>query len=367
MLSKRRLKYRKERHLIMETRKRLPELSYLNLTFCILVILIHVLSEPVGTLDKSSLQYFAVMIPFRLSAFVVQGFIFLSGLKLCLGGRDKIYAPALWCRRLKSVVVPYLIWVLLYYCYFVGIGYFPFSFKELFRYAVVGDLVAPFYFIITIVQFYLLAPIFVKLTSGKHTKLFLVLSLVINLIFWIYLPTLLRVTGICENFRYNDRVFTTYLIYFAAGCIAGQKYDKLCAVIRRVSALMFTAFPLIAAGDIILYCNAAKVGGTVCEIYHMVYSLAAILFFTALYLKLTDKRKSMPKILSSADKATFPVYLCHCLFIFILNSEFNKYGINDIGIRLVLRFVIVYIVSFGGAILWQWVKNKIDSTAKLKY
>ena len=327
----------------METRKRLPELSYLNLTFCILVILIHVLSEPVGTLDKSSLQYFAVMIPFRLSAFVVQGFIFLSGLKLCLGGRDKIYAPALWCRRLKSVVVPYLIWVLLYYCYFVGIGYFPFSFKELFRYAVVGDLVAPFYFIITIVQFYLLAPIFVKLTSGKHTKLFLVLSLVINLIFWIYLPTLLRVTGICE------------------------KYDKLCAVIRRVSALMFTAFPLIAAGDIILYCNAAKVGGTVCEIYHMVYSLAAILFFTALYLKLTDKRKSMPKILSSADKATFPVYLCHCLFIFILNSEFNKYGINDIGIRLVLRFVIVYIVSFGGAILWQWVKNKIDSTAKLKY
>lgn len=103
------------------------------------------------------------------------------------------------------------------------------------------------------------------------------------------------------------------------------------------------------------------------NISHDIFSLAAILFFTALYLKLTDKRKSMPKILSSADKATFPVYLRHCLFIFILNSEFNKYGINDIGIRLVLRFVIVYIVSFGGAILWQWVKNKIDSTAKLKY
>lgn len=82
--------------MIMEKRNRLPELSYLNLTFCILVALIHILSEPVSSLDRSSLQYFVVMIPHRLSSFVVQGFIFLSGLKLCLGGRCKINAPALW-------------------------------------------------------------------------------------------------------------------------------------------------------------------------------------------------------------------------------------------------------------------------------
>lgn len=351
----------------METKKRLPELSYLNLTFCILVTLIHILSEPVSSLDRSSLQYFTVMIPARLSAFVVQGFIFLSGLKLCLGGRSKIYAPALWCRRFKSIVVPYVIWVLLYYCYFVSIGYFPFVFRDLWGYIAVGDLVAPFYFIIIIVQFYILAPLFVRLSSSRRTKTFLALSLVVNIVFWLGLERLLRVTGICESFQYNDRVFTTYLIYFAAGCAAGQRYDRFCALVRRFSALLFVLFPLLAAGDIVMYCNVAKTGSTACDLYHMVYSLGAILFFSALYLRMTERHQKVPRLISLADRATFPVYLCHCLVIFVSNSVLNRLEIHDIGTRLVLRFVVVYAVSFGGAILWQCARGLIDRTASQKY
>ena len=65
--------------------KKKTELSFLNVFFCALVILIHVLSAPVTQLEKQSVQYALVFFPWRLSAFVVQGFIFLAGLKMALG------------------------------------------------------------------------------------------------------------------------------------------------------------------------------------------------------------------------------------------------------------------------------------------
>ena len=52
-------------------KKRRTELSCLNLLLCLLVIFIHASSEPVGRLLRDSWQYFVVMVPWRLAAFVV--------------------------------------------------------------------------------------------------------------------------------------------------------------------------------------------------------------------------------------------------------------------------------------------------------
>lgn len=60
----------------MSSQKRLLELSMMNVLFCMLVILIHVSSEPVSVLSKDSAAYIAVMAPQRLSSFVVQGSYF---------------------------------------------------------------------------------------------------------------------------------------------------------------------------------------------------------------------------------------------------------------------------------------------------
>ena len=46
-------------------RRRLEELSILNVLFCMLVVLIHVLSHAVGALDRTGWQYALVLIPQR--------------------------------------------------------------------------------------------------------------------------------------------------------------------------------------------------------------------------------------------------------------------------------------------------------------
>ena len=92
-----------------------------------LVIFIHVSSTPITALNKSGLEFAAVFLPWRFSSFVVQGFIFLSALRMFLGKNSGINYRKFYSNRLIRIVVPYIAWNLIYYLYFVLKGYFPFS------------------------------------------------------------------------------------------------------------------------------------------------------------------------------------------------------------------------------------------------
>lgn len=78
------------------------EISFLNTLFCVLVIFIHVVSAPVTDLEKGTAAWTAVFVPWRLSAFVVQGFIFLSGMKMFLNTGRKIDYKKYYLSRFKK-------------------------------------------------------------------------------------------------------------------------------------------------------------------------------------------------------------------------------------------------------------------------
>lgn len=331
-------------------KRRNPTLSYLNLLFCILVVFIHTTSEPVTAYPSGTLPYFAVMIPWRLSSFVVQGFLFLSGVKLCLDGKDTLRAPSFWWRRFRGVVIPYLLWNLLYYCYFVHNGYFPFRLSDLVGYTLRGDLVSPFYFVILIVQFYLLAPLFVRLTAKCRSIPLLAGSFVIMLVCWKGTAPLLRAFNI-GPFPYMDRVFVTYLFYFVLGCVAGRHYERFCAVLKKHTVALGIAAALLAVGDIVMYAVLLPVvGGDVADVYHVLWCTVAILFAFALCRRV---KRPMPRFLALADKATYPVFLVHCLPIFWINEKMTFLGIQSTALRYGIRMLFVYTVSFGLCILWQ--------------
>ena len=101
--------------------KKRNEISYMNVFLCLIVVFIHISGEPVSKLDKNSIGYALFMIPWRLSAFVVQGFIFLSGLKMFLnsGKKKNFSCKKYYAARLKKIVLPYVIMVVVFYLYFV--------------------------------------------------------------------------------------------------------------------------------------------------------------------------------------------------------------------------------------------------------
>ena len=100
------------------SKKRLTEISCMNILFCLLVIWIHVNSEPIGALDRTGILWNVLFFLWKGSAFVVQGFIFLSAFKLFLKDKPMQYGK-FYLGRIKQIILPYILCAAVYYLYFV--------------------------------------------------------------------------------------------------------------------------------------------------------------------------------------------------------------------------------------------------------
>lgn len=333
--------------------KRKNELSFLNIIFCILVIFIHVSSAPVTGLLKGSWQYGVFFVPWRLSAFVVQGFIFLSGLKMFLkedtSGYTKYYKT-----RFTKIVFPYICAVILFYAYFLWRNYFGFSSKDLLGYIIKGDLVSHFYFVVAIVQFYLLKPVWTFMVNKIPPKIAVILSIIIMFL--------------CKYsisfFQYNDRLFTTYIAYWVLGCYAGKHYETILSHIRKYRKIYISQFVVVALAEaVISYTQFVYGGMKFLEELHFVYCISAIFATFSVATIVADKvmdKKTLQKI----DSASYYIYLIHPLFIFITDGILAKWGIIDIASGFLIRSIITYILSITISIAYLEMKKKIKRNRK---
>lgn len=342
---------------------RRTEISALNVLFCLLVIFIHSTSATLGELDGLSWQYAAVMLPWRLSAFVVQGFLLLSGVKLFL--KPGLNLKTFYLSRLKSVVLPYLAWVVIYYLFFWAKHYYPFSLRELVRYALVGDLVAHFYFIIVIVQFYVLAPLWKWAIPRMNPIIGISFALLLSGILGQYLPNFIDLIVPDYYFPYTDRIFTTYLVYWVAGCYIGQNYDAFLEILRKNRGVIVGMFALCALGDGLLswlHLSGRKTIGFL-ESVHTAYVISAIVMLYMLAAWLFEQREQ-GNFLPVLDRGTYGVYLLHCLVIFVVNDLLGYLAIPSSGINYLLRLVGAYGISWGLVLGWNFLTAHLGGLFK---
>lgn len=234
----------------MSLAKRKSELSWLNVWFCLLVVFIHTASQPVSVLDKLSWQYALVMIPQRLAFVAVPGFFLLSGVKLTLPRSRPQTIASYWRGRCRSILLPYLLAVMVYYLTFVFLlRWFPFSWPELARYTVTGSLSAPFYFLIALFQFILLFPLFRWLAQRWSAAVLLPFALGLTWVSSMYFNAVLQLFVPGAAFPYGDRVFTTYLFYYLAGCCIGARYADFLKLLEQNRGLIAALFFFFALAD----------------------------------------------------------------------------------------------------------------------
>jgi len=335
------------------------EIVLMNTALCLLVIFIHIASAPVSALSKNSIQFFSIMVPWRLSAFVVQGFLFLSALKLFLKDMSGFSYKTFILKRLKVIFLPYACWVMVYYLFFCGIGYFGFSFADYIKYLINGSLVSPFYFIVTIMQFYLLMPLWIWLIKKVQPHILTVSSFAVMILFKLYIPMLFNRSGI--DFQYFDRIFATYLFYWIAGCCAGSHYHTFRLYIEKYYFSELLMFICAAVFDIWLSYRVFVYGTNIAylEYIHVLYCVSAISFMYTLSIRLSKTFLIKSRLISGIDSASYYIFLMHCLVINIINIIMKKLGITDIGTAFILRFIIVYSVSITACILYVKAKKRI--------
>ncbi len=341
--------------------KRKTELSIASVIFMLLVIFIHVVSECVSGYETSSIQFAVMCSLHRLSSFVVQGFIFLSGVKLFLSFREDFSLGRFYLSRLTRVVLPYVAVFSLFYAYLAMRGSITPSVKYYFDELFTGGLVGHFYFVAIICQFYLLMPLWRLLYRRGSAVLSLVISLMLMIILKAYLPEIVRLIFGYEM-QYNSRLFTSYLFYFVAGIFAGKYYKKFTDFLRR--------------RRLQLICSTSAVGIINClliyvirrgwyypmwaENFHVLYCILAILCTVSLSLKLGEKKISSSPLMKLTDRASYNVYLIHPLFIFFIDSLCSSLGIVSLTLRLAIKAIFTYGGAIGLCVLYEWLKDKIN-------
>lgn len=334
---------------------RKKELSLLNILFCLLVIFIHISSYPLSGYTTGSIPYNGVLFLWRLASFVVQGFVLLSGLKMFLAGNDKPYLKML-VKKLRVIVLPYLVWYFVYYAFYIIIADYPIDIKFMAKHFFLGSLAPHTYFIPLIMQFFILYPLWNLLTKKVKPCIAIPIALLISLFAESCLPVILYNENI--NFIYNDRIFTTYLSYWLTGCYVGIYYEKVVNFLKKHS-LIIPFISAVIVNLIFTYINYNIKYISYLNVIHSFYCLITIFFLLALFLKTKDSPLLKNSFLAPIDKSSYTVYLCHMLFVFISNYLFQTImGIQSNILLFLTMAVTVYPVSLIVSILVTKLKEK---------
>lgn len=337
----------------MADNKRRTELSWLNLIFCGMVLWSHSSSYALTHLDKLSWQYALTYSLQRICFVSVYGFFFLSGLKLTLSRRKPPSPLAFWGKRFKGILLPYCLAVAVYYVWFsVILRYFPFSVTDYLGYLVRGDLSSPFYFAVALAQFILLAPLLRRLAEKYSPALIVPAALVVTQLSVMYFNDVLRLFMPGASFAYSDRIFTTYLVYYLAGCCAGRWYDKFLTMLEENKGMIAAVTIGLAVVDILLcwlsYTGRRSVPFT--EITAMLFHLSAVLFSFLIALRLPQK---IPGWLARIDQASFLIYLYHSLALSGIDHLLHRLNIIRVSMVFPIRAAFVYTATPLACVLWQ--------------
>lgn len=336
--------------------KRRPELDYMNAIACLLVILIHVLSVGIVEADPASWQAAAIYFPWRLAAFVVPMFLYTAAVKLAqqYGGAD--LSPGMYLRyvlrRLQKIYVPYVLWVLVYYAYYIRRGYVAGNLRELLSYIWIGNLSSPFYFVIIIMQFYLLMPLWVWLLRRVPACVGMGAGLFVTL-------CMFQAGAFASHFgvtlQYTDRCCLTYSVFWVAGLYAGKYYDRLLPVLRERWTWIFSgaAVGLYGIFFYLQYANNITLYGT--SGIKTAADLLSILLVHAVGLRLAACGGFVTRLLRGVYKYSFSVYLCHCLFLTALEAHLPRLGITRLSAVLSIRALVCYTLPF----LLCWLLGKL--------
>lgn len=333
-------------------KKTIDEIFVLRGIACLSVVMVHLSAEVVVSLRESYLLMGFTVLN-RAMKYTTPAFIFISGLILfyVYKDRDFKYLPFIK-KRLSTILIPYFIWTVIYYGYFIYKGYYTFSLKFFIENLLLGKMSFHLYFILTITQFYLLFGVFRFLFKRYNSHLVIALSAVANILFLKYV-----------NFQYEDRFFMQYLFFFSLGCYVATHLDFFKALLNKWKYAVIT----FHIGIVLYYAyqfyqyeiKKIPIDGFSAIMTWFIFSAISIISLYYVSMMITKRSKLLFKGLKEVSNASYYIYLSHPLMLIISNEILNKFGIISTSMRFLLNGVIVVSVVLTLAILYSRLKGKL--------
>lgn len=343
----------------LQSKKRKSDIIFLNIVFCLLVIFIHTASEIVSSMPKNTSLFKTVFAIQKMCMFVVPGFILLSGTKMFLRKADNFNLAEYYASRFLRLIVPYVFWSAAYYLYFCYTGAYSFNFKDMAYKIISGNIWAHFYFVIVLIQFELLAPLWIFLYRRGSAAVHVAFAMLVTAICAQYLPSILTtVFPSMPDFNVSN-CFLRYQIYWTAGCLIGKNYAEFCSYLKSNKSLILIGYLISAIIYVRLSLFTVGHEPVWMELFNILYTSSAILLFYCIAQAFTGGASKILVPLAPIDRSTYTIYLVHCLIIVLVDRYMTSLGIDNLTDRFALRLAAVYGICLVLCLVWQLIKLPI--------
>ena len=333
----------------------------------------YVLADPKVSLNMLALLEIA-------TRFSVPIFFFVSGFGL-------FYSLPLNCpfdyfnfylRRAKAVLLPYLIWSVLYWLHnqiAFSVQAWPTSLADAAKQLAFGLASYQLYFLVILMWFYLLMPLWRPVTAWIVLKPLPRLGGILagQIIFnycssYIWRPTFGNpILDMAIEYRFHWWVLH-YVFIFLLGATSAVLYPWFESFLQRNSKIIISAFPLSLAGMLLpFYYLVVKAGytaedaiNTVHQLHPagVIYTVAAALFF-CLVLQSAALSHRPAKFLDWLGDHAFAIYLIHPAILSHLSWLFMPSGIGSSGVLPLLFFLTTLLASLICAVVLTTLGNAV--------
>jgi peptidoglycan/LPS O-acetylase OafA/YrhL len=285
-----------------------------------LVIGVHVLLSP---LVAPTVQLGALAIVFRVSRNV---FVLLMAFVLIYStGRPTVRWPKFWRRRYLFVVVPYVVWTVIYF-FADGGPSAPLAARagEFVHELLTGTARYQLYFLLVSMQLYLVVPLIRGLLriTQRHHRLLLAGCAAFQLLFSLAEQQQWSAGPLTGWLRTPDALLPTYLGYILAGAVAAWHREELIQWTRRRMRLVFGGCAAIVALGVGVYLAQALLAGepplvASVEFQPIVAVESVAIAWAFLAAGLLWQQRGLParRLVGAGSDASFGIYLVHPLIL----------------------------------------------------
>lgn len=248
-------------------------------------------------------------------------FFVLSGFGLGLSA--KVEATTFYRKRLIKILIPYYIVILT--IYIINVIYPVYKdnglyalcghlfFYKMFDETIIGSFGYHYWFLSTIIQFYIIFPLIVAIKQKLSVFGFTATTLLISLSYWLVISYF----NLAEERMYNS-FFLQYLWEFSAGIMLATYYkDKNRLFWEQNNILLF----LIATIGILTMAIMAIKGGRIGQTFNDIPASIGYISLSAFLFSISSKYiQTLKRLLIFVGKLSYELYLTH-MIIFLLVSD----------------------------------------------
>ncbi|MGE5405228.1 MAG: acyltransferase [Candidatus Saccharibacteria bacterium] len=354
-------------------KKWISELDYLRGIAFLAVVAQQCIGMYVHNSHTTLNQQVGLGVAFNLVRFAVPVFIFISGIAMIYTYFPSTHYRPYIKKRGVDIMLPYFLWTVIYINYYslISTGYPSSNIKDYLFKLITGTGGYHLWFMMLIVQFYLVFPLFLGLFRWLVRQTRLVWYITGFTIFYIafiwvpytYIPA--HAAEISPHWlnltlvKFKDRNFVYWIYYFLLGGVAALYIDSWRAWIKKVWKWAWLVWVPVLVWVSIANWNPAGTKGIVLGISSLlkpsmaIFTIANIILLYYAALKLADSQSWLARLLNAYGKYSVGAYFVHVLMIYlaqkVLRLFWPSYGEYPVIIVFVI-FVFCAITSLAFSI-----------------